>query len=95
MRNSNRKSLLNSSIDDTTLMDIACVPCFFFLPLTHYNLNTYLDSIAKTLSSREIMKSFGRTCHLFIILLKNFHLFKIAKLIINFYLKKKNLSQEF
>lgn len=77
-------------------MDIACVPCFFFfLPLTHYNLNTYLDSIAKTLSSREIMKSFGRTCHLFTILLKNFHLFNIAKLIINFYFKKKIYLKNF
>ena len=36
----------------------------------------------------EIIESSGRPCHLFTIPLKNFHLFKIAELVINFRLKK-------
>ena len=38
--------------------------------------------------TREIIKSSGGPRHLSTIPLKNFHLFKIAKSIINFYLKK-------
>ena len=36
----------------------------------------------------EIIESFGGPCHLSIILLKNFHLFKIAESVINLCLKK-------
>ena len=36
----------------------------------------------------EIIESFGRPCHLSTILLKNFHLFKIAESVINLCLKK-------
>ena len=36
----------------------------------------------------EIIESSGRPRHLSIVPLKNFHLFKIAKSVINFYLKK-------
>ena len=37
----------------------------------------------------EIIESSGRPRHLSIIPLKNFHLFKIVELVINFYFKKK------
>ena len=36
----------------------------------------------------EIIESFDGPCYLFTILLKNFHLFKIAESVSNFYLKK-------
>ena len=36
----------------------------------------------------EIIESFGGPCHLSTILLKNFHLFKIAESVINLCLKK-------
>ena len=43
----------------------------------------------------EIIESSGRPRHLSTIPLKNFHLFKITKLVINFYLKKKILTNNF
>ena len=43
----------------------------------------------------EIIECSDRPHHLSTIPLKNFHLFKIAELIINFYLKKKNLTKNF
>ena len=43
-----------------------------------------------TPSSREIIESSSGPHHLFIILLKNFHMFKIVELVINFYFKKKS-----
>ena len=43
----------------------------------------------------EIIDSSGRPRHLSTIPLKNFHLFKIAESVINFYFKKKNSNQQF
>ena len=39
---------------------------------------------------QEIIEYSGETCHLSIIPLKNFHLFKIAESVINFYFKKNS-----
>ena len=40
---------------------------------------------------REIIQSSGRPRHLSVILLKDFHLFKIAELVISFCFKKKKI----
>ena len=45
-------------------------------------------NVSKTPASGKIIESFGEPHHLSTIPLKNFHLFKIAELVINFCLKK-------
>ena len=67
------------------------INCFFFsLPIKTF-FNWSLNQCPKG----EIIKSSGEPRHLSTILLKNFHLFKIAELVINFYLKKKFLTNNF
>ena len=58
-----------------------CVLCFFFFFFVHVS------------ALGEIIESSGGPHHFSTILLKNFHLFKITKSIINFYFKKFSNKQ--
>ena len=49
----------------------------------------YFNNSHSSSKDGEIIESSGRLCHLSTILLKKFHLFKIAESVINFCLKKK------
>ena len=66
---------------------------FFFFFLMHVQLSCLnfqqlmLCSLYVPQEFREIIESSGESRHLSTIPLKNFHLFKIAESIINFYLK--------
>ena len=55
----------------------------------------YFNNSHSSSKDGEIIESSGRLCHLSTILLKNFHLFKIAESVINFCLKKKILTNNF
>ena len=57
----------------------------FFFP---FPIKTFFNWSLNQCPKGEIIKSSGEPRHLSTILLKNFHLFKIAELVINFYLKK-------
>ena len=45
------------------------------------------------LSKRKLYSPHGRPCHLFTVLIKDSHLFKIAESVFNFYLKLHNFKQ--
>ena len=51
-----------------------------------FGLTNFIEKVSRF---GEIIESCGGPCHLSTISLKNFHLFKNAESVINFYLKKK------